>query len=233
MAQEFWQPREQSPDQEYGGHAVCIVGYDDTKFGGAFEVLNTWGKDWAMQGYTWIRYKDFADYFSYAFGLFHAASTSCPIPFEAGVTFKLLSGEEMKAYVDGGEGKYKFGRSYPTGTTFTIQANTSIPAYVYSVGFEPSGVMFNLYPRKTDTVPVAFSAVRIPDDEPAVNLTDPPGRNEIYFVFSPNQIDPKELTKVIKGNVSAPVKWNDRGLAFSGSLSSPVVMKVVLDQTRK
>jgi len=42
-----------------GGHAMCIVGYDDTKYGGAFEIMNSWGKEWGNQGFIWVRYDDF------------------------------------------------------------------------------------------------------------------------------------------------------------------------------
>lgn len=39
-----------------GGHAVCIVGYDDTKLGGCFEVANSWGAGWGDSGYCWMPY---------------------------------------------------------------------------------------------------------------------------------------------------------------------------------
>lgn len=42
-----------------GGHAMCLVGYDDNKFGGAFEVMNSWGKEEADNGFIWIKYDDF------------------------------------------------------------------------------------------------------------------------------------------------------------------------------
>jgi hypothetical protein len=40
------------------GHAMCIVGYDDNKYGGAFEVMNSWGTEWGDQGFFWIKYED-------------------------------------------------------------------------------------------------------------------------------------------------------------------------------
>lgn len=47
----------------YGGHAVCVVGYDDTKtwrgHAGFFEVRNSWGPDWGDEGYCWIPYDFF------------------------------------------------------------------------------------------------------------------------------------------------------------------------------
>lgn len=43
-----------------GGHAVAIVGYDDTlrtpEGVGAFKIVNSYGKDWGDDGYTYITY---------------------------------------------------------------------------------------------------------------------------------------------------------------------------------
>lgn len=56
-----WTPADTDtgPSGQHGRHAMCIVGYDDNKAGGAFRVLNSWGKDWADGGFVWIRYQDF------------------------------------------------------------------------------------------------------------------------------------------------------------------------------
>ncbi len=37
-----------------GGHAICLIGYDDAK--GAFKFINSWGTDWGLNGYGWISY---------------------------------------------------------------------------------------------------------------------------------------------------------------------------------
>ena len=39
-------------------HAMVIVGYDDNKFGGAFQIANSWGSGWGQNGLFWIRYQD-------------------------------------------------------------------------------------------------------------------------------------------------------------------------------
>lgn len=41
-----------------GGHAVCVIGYDDSKQ--AFKVQNSWGTGWGSNGYFWIDYSFFA-----------------------------------------------------------------------------------------------------------------------------------------------------------------------------
>ncbi len=38
---------------------ITIVGFDDNKFGGAFEVVGCEGPMWGDRGYTWIKYDDF------------------------------------------------------------------------------------------------------------------------------------------------------------------------------
>jgi PKD repeat protein/C1A family cysteine protease len=45
-----------------GGHAMCIVGYDDTQgVSGAFKVRNSWSDYWGNDGHVWIGYEAFLD----------------------------------------------------------------------------------------------------------------------------------------------------------------------------
>lgn len=37
-----------------GGHAVCLIGYDDRE--GGFQFINSWGRDWGDNGFGWISY---------------------------------------------------------------------------------------------------------------------------------------------------------------------------------
>lgn len=43
--------------KDHGGHAMTLVGWDDTKK--AFKIANSWGKSWGDNGYGWVDY----DYF--------------------------------------------------------------------------------------------------------------------------------------------------------------------------
>lgn len=44
-----------------GGHAIAVVGYDDAKFGGAFQLVNSWGPSWGARGFCWVSYEDMAE----------------------------------------------------------------------------------------------------------------------------------------------------------------------------
>jgi C1A family cysteine protease len=56
-------------DDYPGGHAMCVIGYDDSKFGGAFEIMNSWGKEYGDDGFIWFRYTDFANVVDAAYAL--------------------------------------------------------------------------------------------------------------------------------------------------------------------
>lgn len=54
---EFW--RKKTPDSKLvGGHAVCVVGYDDR----GFIIRNSWGTSFGENGYVWYPYNDFGQH---------------------------------------------------------------------------------------------------------------------------------------------------------------------------
>ena len=46
-----------STEQYLGGHAVCIVGYNDILAGGRFICRNSWGRNWGNNGYFYMPYQ--------------------------------------------------------------------------------------------------------------------------------------------------------------------------------
>jgi hypothetical protein len=72
-----------SSDRKLGGHAMCLVGYEDDKAipgGGAFLVRNSWGTDWAQNsavapGYARLPYDYLAKFGSSAY-----AATMSTVP---------------------------------------------------------------------------------------------------------------------------------------------------------
>lgn len=54
----LWNPDYEN-DSDISGHAMTIVGYDNNKYGGAFKIMNSWGKSFGDNGYVWIKYSDF------------------------------------------------------------------------------------------------------------------------------------------------------------------------------
>ncbi|MEL6650593.1 MAG: C1 family peptidase [Bacteroidota bacterium] len=65
--QSVWKRIEPLHTRQYFGHAVCVVAYDNNKYGGAFQVMNSWGRSWGKDGFIWIRYEDFAAFTKYGY----------------------------------------------------------------------------------------------------------------------------------------------------------------------
>jgi C1A family cysteine protease len=60
-----WTPK--GDEKSIGGHAMCVVGYDDDLNGGSFRIVNSWGSDWGENGFFWLSYDDFYDKVSEAY----------------------------------------------------------------------------------------------------------------------------------------------------------------------
>jgi len=48
-------------NKQEGSHAICIIGYDknyNNQGESAVEIMNSWGPEWANNGFIWIKYKD-------------------------------------------------------------------------------------------------------------------------------------------------------------------------------
>jgi len=55
-------PMPKKTDEFQGGHAICIVGYDDQR--GLFKFKNSWSKKWADKGYGYLFYEYLQKYCS-------------------------------------------------------------------------------------------------------------------------------------------------------------------------
>lgn len=69
MAEKVWEPWPQDDPQDtrLQGHALCIIGYDDRQYGGAFRVVNSFGKGWGDGGFCWISYQNMARFARYGY----------------------------------------------------------------------------------------------------------------------------------------------------------------------
>ncbi|MCB0643001.1 MAG: C39 family peptidase, partial [Phaeodactylibacter sp.] len=153
-----WRPTERPEDstngREHGRHAMCVVGYDDQKHGGAFEILNSWGTGWGNQGFIWITYDDFADFVYQGFEMLPLSAPKPvvgPIHLKGSVQFVENSGAEMPVVLDGTT--YKFKKAYTEGTRFRIYLNNDEPAYVYAFGTDLSNTLFPIFPSDPSISP--------------------------------------------------------------------------------
>jgi len=93
---------EHDPVNDHAGHAVLCVGYDDTKFGGgAVKFVNSWGTNWGINGFSWIRYDDFNDIVIYSGSLSDEANpVSDSIPARPSKPTNVEASDGKGPYVD-------------------------------------------------------------------------------------------------------------------------------------
>lgn len=53
----------------FSGHAMTVIGYDDSRNGGSFQIMNSWGPQWGDNGVCWVTYSDFEFFVKEAYGL--------------------------------------------------------------------------------------------------------------------------------------------------------------------
>lgn len=199
-AKEVWQITEQRT-RKNAGQALCIIGYDDSKWGGAFEVVGSHGKSWGKHGFTWVKYDDVADVFQYGFELFDTQYGQCLVKtLEAQVKFIKTGGEVMEG-TPSGFGSYALKQPYPNKTEFKIQITTTGRMFAYGLFADPSYNMFAFLPMEGQAVSNAFSEakqnVMLPFGNFPFTLEPPTGTNQFVFVFSAVPLDVDQLSRTI------------------------------------
>lgn len=136
-----WRPKlYEYSAEDVGGHTMTVVGYDDTRYGGAFEVINSWGTDWGDGGFTWITYDDFDRFVKEGYQMvLHPPTPPAQVDLAGALTFRHVSGRTMDAEQAGGQ--YRLRAPWPTERFFTRMDDTEgTDFYVVLYAREPLDV---------------------------------------------------------------------------------------------
>tara|TARA_R110002073_G_scaffold128999_6_gene275257 strand:+ start:18638 stop:20092 length:1455 start_codon:yes stop_codon:yes gene_type:complete len=198
-----------------GGHAMVVVGYDDNKHGGAFEIMNSWGTQFRNGGFFWVRYNDFKNYIKTAYVLVdNAKSTPDKIDTKivvnnnsnkiAGeITLKLSNGRNMAPtlanqakrnfnIVKASETTYSIDKSYTSGTQFRIYLKSQQRGYVYLIGYGSADKSVSkLYPFEnfSDFFNYSNSEIAIPNEDYYIEFDNKPGRDVLCVLYSKEKLN--------------------------------------------
>ncbi|MEP7278035.1 MAG: C1 family peptidase [Bacteroidota bacterium] len=165
MGKDRWQPSEEDRSmQGFGGHAMCVVGYDDAKYGGSFLLMNSWGPQWGNNGFAWVQYPVFKFFVREAYGLepMQPAGAAGNQAFECEVGLvKVAFDQGQKKTLSGAyiplrsNGDNKFINVVPVkkGSKFKMEVKNSVECYVYVFGKETDGTSYTLFPYPTKEDP--------------------------------------------------------------------------------
>jgi len=191
-AKDIWRPTE-SPYGKYGGHALCVIGYDDDKYGGALEIQNSWGTRWGNEGYMWISYENFAAFVAEAYEVIeNLANYRDAVKFEASIDIVVFNDSRGMPVTYDRQGFYKTRLTYPEGTIFQYQMTNRQAAYVYAFSMDnKSPVLERVFPSPgvSPILDYRESTVAWPGEYTGMELSGPADTDYLVVLYSKEELD--------------------------------------------
>lgn len=171
MGKDVWQPEDGDRSmQGFGGHAMCVVGYDDKKYGGSFLLMNSWGPEWGNNGFAWVQYPVFKYFVREAYGLEPmqrvGAAANQAFECEVGLVQVEYDASQKKTLPKGyiplrtnGDNKFITLSPVKKGSRFKMEVKNTTECYIYVFGKETDGTSYTLfpYPRTDDATKTKYA----------------------------------------------------------------------------
>jgi uncharacterized protein YvpB len=204
-----------------GGHAMCVIGFDDEKYGGSFEIVNSWGTNWGNNGFFWVKYTDFVNLTKYALEII-------PKPKAIEDNYQTLAGE-LRLELKGGKpmvvaksdtkfkktvlgwqdivaeeetdkktlGDYRTKDAYPKETKYRIYAKVDQPSYMYVFYADSSGENGIIFPHEKENVSAYFDNTEaelvMPGEKYMFRLNSDVDSDYTIIVFSLEELDTESI----------------------------------------
>jgi hypothetical protein len=230
MGKELWQPSGMDASKMgMGGHAMCVIGYDDRKFGGAFQLMNSWTPQWGNNGVAWVRYGDFKEYVREAYGIdpLPKSANVAAIPLEC--SFGLVN-NDTKQYIQlrsAGNNTFETVSPISPGTRFKMEVKNTTECYTYIFGQETNGSSYVLFPYTEKHSPYCgITGYRLFPKGQSLTADSVGNRDYIAIVVTKDQLDYKKVNDAISasGQSSYAGKVNEalqsqlgRSVTFNGN----------------
>ena len=221
---------------------MCVVGYDDDKYGGSFQIMNSWGTWWGAGGFTWVTYNDYSKYVNYAYELYVRKKESpqpqpqpqpAPVVVEpkktinlAGeIRFELSMGDEISGTLIPLSDMlyYKLAGEYTSGTRYRIYISNNEPAYVYVIGSDLTNEPNKLFPPNERISPLlSYKAnnIALPGEDLLYEMNNTTGTDYICVLYSYEKLPIDDIIAKIK---------NTSG-SFSNKVKTALADKMVLEK---
>ena len=246
MGKDLWEPTAEDRNLVgFGGHAQCVVGYDDKKYGGAFLLMNSWGPQWGNNGFAWVRYPDFKHFVREAYGIEPMAKTgvaaSEPFSCEIGLVQihyegnKTVSGDYIPLQVKN-DNVFETIAPVAKGQRFKMEVRNTTECYVYVFGKETDGASYTLfpyprqdYPEKTKYSPFCgITGYRLFPKDKSMMPDSIGTRDVMAVVVSKQPLDWYSINNTLTANPG-----QDYAARLNAALSTKLVHHVVFKSSAK
>lgn len=229
LGQKVWIPADDDYNMYgFGGHAMCVIGYDDYLEGGAFQIMNSWGNEWGENGIGWVRYKDFDFFVKEAYGLYPMGTSEKFNEKKLNANFRLVVYDDNTGKTDNLPSiplSYKNGITYSTdepiskNTTFKIEVTNNIECYTYVFGQETDGSSYVLFPYTPKHSPYCgITGTRLFPKDYSMKPDDNGNKDFMAIVVTKKQIDYNQLNKAITAS---------RASTFAGKLTEALGAELI------
>ncbi len=151
MGQKVWHPTADDAQQRgFGGHAMCVIGYNDRIEGGAFEIMNSWGTEWGQNGIGFVRYGDFKEFVREAYGIdpMPKKGAALNIGLECTVGLIINDTKQNIALKPAGANVFKTVSPIKKGSKFKMEIKNNSECYIYIFTPDVNNKSFVLFPYK-------------------------------------------------------------------------------------
>ncbi len=222
MGQKVWRPTSNDRDMTgFGGHAMCVIGYDDRVEGGAFQIMNSWGPEWGQNGIGYVRYGDFKEFVREAYGLdpLPKRGAALNVAFECNIGLFNPETRTNVALKSAGGNLFKTVTPIKKGSKFKIEIKNAVECYIYIFTPDVAGKSSVLFPYKPIHSPYCgITGYRLFPRKESIQADEVGNKEEMGIVVSKTQLDYNALNAAI----NASSKTN-----FAGKLSDAVAVKAI------
>lgn len=212
MGKKVWKAKssEKRNVNNLGGHAMCLIGYDDNKK--QFEIQNSWGTQWGDNGFVFVSYADFKIFCREAYGVFpqQKAKTAAATDFaiECGL-YDVATGSTLNLR-NVRENLFETTTPIKVGTELKIEITNSLECFTYVFSKEADrgnqqGNALKIFPPSDQySSYMGIVGTRLFPRNGKFFADDEGTRDFMAIVYSKNELNPDQIRQSIdnagKGN---------------------------------
>jgi Papain family cysteine protease len=204
MGQKVWHPTNNDKDMTgFGGHAMCVIGYDDRIEGGAFQIMNSWGNEWGQNGIGFVRYADFKEFVREAYGLdpLPKRGAALNVAFEASVGLFDPQTRTNVALKSAGGSLFKTVSPIKKGSKFKIEIKNAVECYIYIFTPDVAGKSSVLFPYKPAHSPYCgITGFRLFPRKESIQADEVGNKEMMGIVISKQAVDYNVLNNAINAS---------------------------------
>jgi Papain family cysteine protease len=212
MGQKVWRPSADDKDMTgFGGHAMCVIGYDDRVEGGAFQIMNSWGPQWGQNGIGYVRYGDFKNFVREAYGLdpLPKRGAALNVAFECNIGLFNPETRTNVALKSAGGNLFKTVSPIKKGSKFKIEIKNAVECYIYIFTPDVAGKSSVLFPYKPIHSPYCgITGYRLFPRKESIQADEVGNKEEMGILVSKKQLDYNAVNAAI--NASTKTNFADK-----------------------